>query len=233
MDDYLPTVGHNIIQLNEYAQLLVEALDVHGEETYDLLSNLFKAYKSASDQEFVKYIQSKQDDYDEGKDISPQTLMLLAANKYKIMVEDGIYNKPSEAEEKLLALEAQVEKLKRQQSRTKKPDNNKSPTSGDSNKSEESKDKRKGNGKSKHTPKPDWMTKPPNDSKKGKKKVMDGKDYWWCEPLQTWACHHPSECRAKNKVKDDKTLTNQNESAESRTLKLTQALQALVSSQSE
>jgi hypothetical protein len=64
---------------------LIEGLSSRGETTHDLLTNLFKGYKAASDRQFIAYIKKKEDDYDEGNNIDPTTLMTLAANKYKIL----------------------------------------------------------------------------------------------------------------------------------------------------
>jgi hypothetical protein len=50
------------------------------------LANLFKGYKAATDDVFVKYIEKKEEDYDGGHGIQPMRLMeLMERNKYKTM----------------------------------------------------------------------------------------------------------------------------------------------------
>ena len=48
---------------------------------HDLLSNLIKGYVAASDNTFTKYIERKQEEYEDGTDIKPTALMSLADKK--------------------------------------------------------------------------------------------------------------------------------------------------------
>jgi hypothetical protein len=43
-----------------------------------LLENIFKAYKAVRDQDFVKYIEQKESDYEDGSAISHKSLMTMA-----------------------------------------------------------------------------------------------------------------------------------------------------------
>jgi len=104
MDQYLPTIGYDIIKFNTYVKDLIDSLNARGETTQDLLANVFKAYKVASDKTFVEYIRKKEDEYDEGADIDVDHLMLQAGNKYKTMVQQGTWAAPSAEEEKIVAL---------------------------------------------------------------------------------------------------------------------------------
>ena len=85
LDTYIGQVGNDINKFNKYVQTLLEALNARGETTTDLLTNLFIGYAACSDKTFVKYIADKQADYEEGKDLEPNELMVLADNKYKIL----------------------------------------------------------------------------------------------------------------------------------------------------
>jgi hypothetical protein len=61
------------------------------------LANLFKGYKAATDDVFVKYIEKKEEDYDGGHGIQPMRLMeLMERNKYKPWVEENKWKAPSE-----------------------------------------------------------------------------------------------------------------------------------------
>ena len=113
LDDYIATIGQDITKFNAYVKSLVTSLEARGETSTDLLSNLFKGYKACSDKEFVLYIKTKEEKYEEGEDIDINKLMLLADNKYKILVEKGAWDAPSAEEEKIIALQAQVKMLQK------------------------------------------------------------------------------------------------------------------------
>jgi hypothetical protein len=113
LDTYISTIGNDIVKFNQHVNTLIEGLSSRGETTHDLLTNLFKGYKAASDRQFVEYIKKKEDEYDEGTNIIPTTLMTLAANKYKILKEKNKWEAPSPEEEKILALEAKISKMTR------------------------------------------------------------------------------------------------------------------------
>jgi hypothetical protein len=111
LDTYLPTIGNDIVKFNQHVNTLLEGLTSRDETTNDLLTNLFKGYKAASDKTFVAYIKKKEEDYDEGQNIPPENLMILAANKYKILKEKNEWEAPSADKEKIMALEARITKM--------------------------------------------------------------------------------------------------------------------------
>ena len=49
LDEYITTIGCDIIKFNEHVKCLLEQLNARGGETQDLLTNLFKAYMSVKD----------------------------------------------------------------------------------------------------------------------------------------------------------------------------------------
>jgi hypothetical protein len=90
------------------------------------LINLFKGYSAVSDESFRTWLARKQDDHEEGEELTPDALMLAAKNKYDTMVEKGTWNAPTN-EEKIVALEAKltskIKDLKRVQFEKTKKDN--------------------------------------------------------------------------------------------------------------
>ena len=56
LDEYITTIGCDIIKFNEHVKRLLEQLNASGGETHDLLTNLFKAYISIKDAHFVDYV---------------------------------------------------------------------------------------------------------------------------------------------------------------------------------
>ena len=73
-----------------------------------MLVNLFKGYGAVSDEVFRAWLLRKQDDNEEGEELTPDELMLAAKNKYDTMKEKGTWNAPT-AEEKIIALEAKLD----------------------------------------------------------------------------------------------------------------------------
>ena len=167
LDVYMPTIGSDITKFNVYVMDLLSQLNARGETTHELLTFLFKGYKAAQDHVFVKCIEKKEEDYEEGTDIVPTTLMNLAANKYKTRVLKQAWMAPTPEEEKILALSAEVDKLKKQRS-------NPTPKGKDLDKG---KDPGKGGKKERKKPSDDnpWMLVAPDD--KTKPRQHNGKDW--------------------------------------------------------
>jgi hypothetical protein len=149
-----------------------------------VLANLFKAYKSVPDKDFVRYIKEKEDSYDDGTDKAAGALMLRAADKYKRMVESKEWKAPSPENEKTIALEAAIKKLTSKQSNTN-PSSNMS-----TGKTRKKKKKQKDGNSTTKKSKPEWMTKtPPSGSERTK--TVNGKEYLWCPKHKGWGRHDP------------------------------------------
>ena len=73
----------DIEKFNEHAVELLEKLSACGEESQDLLVNLFKGYKQCKDPEFVDCTKKKEDSYEEGRDVTYQQLIDWVVNKFK------------------------------------------------------------------------------------------------------------------------------------------------------
>jgi hypothetical protein len=83
LDEFLPLIDYDIGNMNLHVQSLIEALNTRGETTTDLLTNLFKGYKAAKDEKFVKYIEKKEEYYEEGNDLGANELMSLKKTQNK------------------------------------------------------------------------------------------------------------------------------------------------------
>jgi hypothetical protein len=211
----------NVIEFNESVRGLLDSLASRGETTQDLLSNLFKGYEAASDEQFVKYILKKQDDYDEGSDITPDKLMLLAAQKYRTLLQAGKWNAPDEKMQKIIALEATIKKLQKgsKPSKDKKPNAEKNKKG---NKEKEEKSK---------TLKPDWMMVKPKEGEP-KKKTVDGKEYHWCPNHESWTRHSPEECKGKGAGANNKPQKGKKGKPKPK-LSISRALQAITEDDGE
>ena len=112
LEQFITTIGCDIIKFNAHVQLLLEGLASRGETTHDLLSNLFKGYAAASDTTFTSYMERKQEEYEDGTNIKPTALMSLVDKKYKTLKTKGTRNAPSQEKEKILAPKTEIDKLK-------------------------------------------------------------------------------------------------------------------------
>ena len=196
LDTYMTTVHSNVELFNIHVKENRQGLKARGESTDDLMINLFKGYMAASDKEFAKYIHTKKDEYDEGKDISEDRLMRMALNKYTNMKRDGEWNAPSAEQKQIVALKASLEEVKKeslQLSRSLK-DGGKFTNKGKYPKKEGKTPKPK---KGKDQGKEEgwaWKKVPPSEGQ-SQQKQKDGKSYNWCKYHQAWVLHDPSECK--------------------------------------
>lgn len=218
LDSYMVAIESDITAFNRYVTSLLDSLHARGETTTDILPNLFKGYKAASDKTFRKWIIQKSSDYDDGQDLDKDTLMNLAGNKYKILTVRKEWNAPTEEESKIIALEAKVQKLSSNKKSNKPSETGKNKNSAKSN-SNANKAKGKANVK------PDWMLIPPKEGESNSKTV-NNKQYWWCPNHNCWTRHKPTECKGVGINKGD----NKDKGGDNKQRKLTQALAAIAES---
>ena len=190
IDNYIATVNFDITKTNERVSALLEALSTRGETTHDMLSNLFRAYRTVKDKQFLRYIEQKESDYEEGTlELTPTKLMLMAENKFKTLKEKSQWQAPSEEEEKIVALEAEVKALRNQ---TKPKRDNKG---GNKGYNDYNKGKPKSNVKSKGGDKEfGWKSKAPKEGEPRTKTVGDTK-WHFCEKHKRWTLHTTEECK--------------------------------------
>ncbi len=122
--------------------------------------------------------------------------MLLANNKFKMFRQAKTWNAPSPEEEKILALETQIQKLQKEKKKPKQQEK----------KGEDKNGTKKGKKKKKDGLK--WMQVPLADADKDKPKTIKGKTYYWCAKHTKWAGHLTSTCQGKG-LKDPKTIQQQ------------------------
>lgn len=185
LDEHIAQLDYNVIRFNQFVNEQVDGLRARGEESNDLLVNLFKAYLSAKDQNFSRYVANKRDSYEEGTlALTAEALMLLVENKYKTMVQSGTWNAPSAETEQIIALSAQVAALKKK--RINKDDDKKKKKGG----KEDDKKKKKKGGRDDEA----WMKIPPKAGEAKTKKVGK-KDWHWCGKHNKWTRHKEEECK--------------------------------------
>jgi hypothetical protein len=110
LDLQMKKLGNNIEKFNDYVKLQMNDLSARGSTIDDayIVTNLFLAYLSVDDKTFHSYITKQQDDYnDNEKDFNVQSLMGIALNKYKTLVESDQWEAPT-ADSQIVALTARL-----------------------------------------------------------------------------------------------------------------------------
>ena len=189
LDSYIFTVDSDIGNFNQYVKRLVQSLTARNQKTSDLLINLFKGYGAVSDEVFRAWLMRKQDDHEEGEELTPDELMIAAKNKFDTMVEKGTWNAPT-AEEKIVALEAKFNSTMKSL--------NKKVTFDNSKKQVAKKGADKPSSKKKEGDHPKKWKAP----KQGDKKEVEfkGHTWYWCGKdtggkCEKWRAHKPKECK--------------------------------------
>ena len=67
---------------NEHVRDNIMSLSLCGEMSDDLMTNLFDGYLACADKKFIEYIACMKDAYDEGAELTSETLMTRAETKY-------------------------------------------------------------------------------------------------------------------------------------------------------
>ena len=139
-------------------------------------------------------MEDKQQSYDEGKVYTSEELMVLAANKYKTMVEANEWMALSPEEEKILALEAKSQNIQKKQASTPS-----TPQSSSSSKSGKSTKKTKKGQKKKMRKEdlPAWKLRFPGQAfvDAMQFKMVNGRKYYWCPKHGYFTAHLPSACQ--------------------------------------
>ena len=202
----LPTAmaecGNNIIKFNSQVNALIAGLRARGAEAPDITTDLLRGYKACSDKSFRQFVNRKEEQIDEESNLTYQELMQLAANKFKKSKTLGVWEAPSDEEEKIIALQAELQQLKKQRG------GHQQNRRGGQRKDAAKKTK-------KEIPK--WMTMKPSKDKMTKPLTKDGKEWHWCSTETGGKCdgifrrHKPSECKGAAKKRgtsnDDSKVT--------------------------
>jgi hypothetical protein len=193
LDSYITTIDSNIELFNQYVHVNQDGLRARGETTDDLVINLFKAYLNVADQNFVEYIKTKKNAYDEGTtNLEPETLMTFALNKYHILVQEKKWKSLSPQDEQLVALKAQYNELKDANLRLSKSLINSKPNL-------PARGKGKQNKKKGQTQVEKWKKEPPKDGE-SHTKTVNKKVYHWCKAHKAWTMHSNNECCLQQQV---------------------------------
>jgi hypothetical protein len=86
----------------------MNTLASRGESSNNIIINLFSVYMACTNKKFIEYMDKCKDSYEEGKDLTHQTLMSKAERKYQARVMSNKWNTLSNEQEQIVALKAQL-----------------------------------------------------------------------------------------------------------------------------
>ena len=75
-----------------------------------MMMNVFKGYAKTADEDFVRYIQNKRDDHEDGSHrLTLEALMALAINRFDLKVQNKTWSVADKKDTRIIALEAAME----------------------------------------------------------------------------------------------------------------------------
>jgi hypothetical protein len=226
LDQYMPTVKSNIKVFNTYIKVQLRMLTARGETTNDLLVHLFAAYQKALDKNFREEARRELKMYERGQTITPSRLMATMEQYWEVLVEKGEWDAPSEEEQQLMVIKAELEELRiTKQAPAYKPKGK--PFKGKSN------DTKMRTG----VPDPEWLMKNIKPSPINKIALHRGAPWYWCSTESggkcagCWRKHKPDEC--KGTARSTTSSAGRPASGDAKKLKLLQALSVVMNEESD
>jgi hypothetical protein len=171
LQDIMEVKQNNIESFNAAVEDLIDGLNARRAPVPDLLTNLFAGYKNCSDTTFVKYIDRKEEEYEDGTIAfdGPQ-LMQMALEKYKNMVAKKQWLQKTGAELEFIAMQSELKQLRQNPPAKKKA----TPGQGSGKDT-----KTEAGGKNRNTGKFAWKGLAPKAGEPHEKTV-NGKPYIYC-----------------------------------------------------
>ena len=209
LDKYMEKIDSNIKEFNHYVKEQLDALAARGhiQDENALLFNIIKGYMAADDKDFRDYIMRKQQDYNEGDDITPDHLMELAENMYNKAQEQEKWRMQTDEQKQIVALTAKVEGLEKSNKALKKKVKAKGRNTLEHNTNQSTQEVDKQIKKDKKKSVPRWKLIKPTDGKTTM--TRNGKTYYWCSNHNMWCVHKPSECNLNKKDDEEKDHNKQ------------------------
>ena len=212
------TLNGDIDAIHAYFNDTYSQLKARGEDVEDKEDILFAAYANVPDAKFQSYMEKKESDWYEdvndmqGKDW--KDIMKKAKEKFDLLKCDAHYKwgTPSLAEQKVIALQAQVADLKSEnlQISKKLKGKLKDDKKGDKKDGKTKKNKKDTSNKKQQKKDEAWKKVPPKGGEP-KTKEQNGKKWNWCEHHQAWCIHTSAECELGKKLLAGTTTTVANQ----------------------
>lgn len=223
LDTLIPKLGFDITLFNTKVKEHIHDLLAQGQTSEDLPFNLMKAYKVVPGETFKIFIQNLQTKMDDTP-MGVEQILETVESKFKSLQLDDDWNVPTATDQKILALEAQVERQGKLLKDKKDGKGNKKGAKKNSAAKHPKKEKKKF----------DRTVKPKNPNKPIE---INGKTWHWCGKDTGGKCemmrlHKPSECKGiggvafsnSNDSKRSKEKGSNGSKKKGKKLKLTKAL---------
>ena len=194
LDTYIPIVQFDIDKFNLHVKEKRKQLRNRGETSQDVLINLFKAYEMVPDTTFRNWLIRKKENYEEGADVTPDSLMLDALNRYQSLVREGKWQTKSPESKRIMALTAQVDEMEKLLKGTKFKFKNQ----GSKPKWKDGKASKQPSKKKIMRDLDAWKKIPPKEGEPSTKKYKN-KEFNWCNEHMAWGRHQENDCELKKK----------------------------------
>lgn len=240
LSKHLQEMKYNISEFNTFVKNQVNDLTSRGQTTHDLLHNLFQAYKTVDDKDFVDFIRAKQREYNKGDELTAEQLMMEAENEYLRAVETEEWQQPTAEQEKIVALSAQVADLKKENEELAKEVKKTQGKGGNNNRRQRNgkgqgqrQNNRQGNRKQGKNNRRNSNIPAPKPGEPLEKEV-NGKTLKYCAYKHGWCGHTEHECELKKKEQQSRTgnqaqtQANNNNNNNKPTMKVSSALTAIM-----
>jgi hypothetical protein len=160
----------NVQMFNDKVNKILKQLRARGLDPGDILTNLLDAYKACEDKGFVEYVQRKEEMHKENLiTLTLETIMRMALDKYKVLVEKDKWMKKNSQELEFIAIKAELEETKKKLQQIKRQPNTKSKSDGSSG----------GYSAPRNTGKFAWKSIAPSTGEPHKK-TFEGRNYIYC-----------------------------------------------------
>lgn len=197
---YTATVKGDIDKMHSYFDENYSQLIARGATIDNPVGILFDAYRVVPCSHFQGYIIRKHEEYLDGEleGLTHEKLMAMATDKFTYLQNKGLWGTKT-AEEKLVAMAAEIEQLKGQLKLAPKlqaavDDKKKKWNKKDKDKAKILKNKKKKGDKKFQKADEEWKKKAPKDGEPTQKE-HNGYTYHWCVHHMAWTMHSPAKCR--------------------------------------
>ena len=199
LDTYMIKDAKNDISVfNDYVNDQMNTLATRGETSNDIIVNLIRGYMACTDKKFVEYIEKCKDNYEEGENITYQSLMAKAERKYQARMLNGEWNVPTQEQEEIIALKARLASWNQSKPRKEGGRNNNDKTYKQPRKPEA---QAKGNFKGSQS----WRNSKPKPHE-SHTKVINGSTWHYCTHHQAWGRHPTDKCLKGKKENNNVNL---------------------------
>lgn len=183
IDAYAAGVNGDVEKVTEYFSSNLERLKASGANLDDEVDVLFKGLKAVPCAEFRSYINRKEEQYTDGAmSLTARELVIVAQQKYSLMKTKGTFLKSQTVDAEIVAMRAEVNKLRGDLALSRNVEQAATPTTGEGTKKQRQKQDEA------------WKKVPPTAGEPATKMIRK-KEFHWCIHHMAWTVHNPKDCK--------------------------------------